>query len=164
VNFKLAPLGLRILTGPDGKHVVSEITAEKGQAAINDVKTNDTVILVNATTVDASMSHDKLIELLFSQTKDFAINFSRAAETRENMVVSFDKGAMGLMTEGKDGQIRVRNLIIGGQRAHSKNVAIGDIVSGIGNKPLCEILQEPDNAEDLTNHLLRKCSGQHRGA
>jgi hypothetical protein len=68
------------------------------------------------------------------------------------MVVSFDKGAMGLMTEGKDGQIRVRNLIIGGQ-AHSKNVAIGDIVSGIGNVPLQTILTEPDNTEDLTNHL-----------
>jgi hypothetical protein len=116
------------------------------------VRTNDIVILVNDETINAAMSHDKLIELLFSQTKDFSMAFQRAGESRDNLVVHFEKGAMGLMTEGKNAQIRVRNLIIGGQ-AHSKSVAIGDVVSGIGNKPLYEILQEPDNTEELTNHL-----------
>jgi len=154
VNFKLAPLGLRILTGPDGNHVVSEITDEKGQAASNDVRTNDVVCLVDTDAVD-SMSHDQLIQHLFSKTVDFSMTFRRATESRENLVVTFDKGAMGLMTEGKNGEIRVRNLIIGGQ-AHSKGVAIGDIVSGVGGKALYELLQEPDNTEELTNLLKER--------
>jgi hypothetical protein len=54
----------------DGRHVVSEITnPENGQASKNNVRTNDIVVLVNDEAISAAMSHDELIELLFSQTK-----------------------------------------------------------------------------------------------
>jgi hypothetical protein len=117
-----------------GEHSVDYGTLSPGgQAAQHNVKEGHQIISIGSTAITRSVSHADIIQLLKQASEPLDITFripQPVQQQRQTKTLTISEGKrIGILSEGRDGQIAVVNLVVGGQ-GHDQNCELGDVIVG----------------------------------
>jgi hypothetical protein len=103
-----------------------------GQASQHNVKEGHQIMSIGSTTITRSVSHADIIQLLkqASEPLDITFRIPQPVQKIQTKTLTISEGKrIGILSEGRDGQIAVVNLVVGGQ-GHEQNCELGDVIVG----------------------------------